>query len=71
MCHPWFECINWEKISAKALAPPYKPQLDQAGDVKHFPFEFTNMQPSPSDLESLSAKQSSAFVGFSYDGTDQ
>ena len=25
MCHPWFECINWDKISSKALAPPYIP----------------------------------------------
>lgn len=25
MCHPWFECIDWQKISSKALAPPYKP----------------------------------------------
>lgn len=47
MCHPWFECIDWQKISSKALAPPYKPQLDRPDDVKHFPPEFTGLQPSP------------------------
>jgi protein-serine/threonine kinase len=46
-CHPWFECIDWKKIESKVLAPPYKPQLDHSDDVKHFPPEFTNLQPSP------------------------
>ena len=39
--HPWFECINWEAILDKKAPPPYKPQLDHANDVKHFPPEFT------------------------------
>jgi hypothetical protein len=46
MLHPWFSCIDWQKISAKVLAPPYKPQLDRPDDVKHFPPEFTGIQPS-------------------------
>lgn len=41
--HPWFDCIDWSAVENKQLAPPYKPQLDQEGDVKHFPPEFTNM----------------------------
>jgi protein-serine/threonine kinase len=65
-CHPWFECIDWKKIESKVLAPPYKPQLDHSDDVKHFPPEFTNLQPSPQDLESLKAQDASKFPTFSY-----
>ena len=67
--HPWFECIDWQKIESKALAPPYRPQLDCGDDVKHFPPEFTNLQPSPQDLESLKA-QNDQFPNFSYDHRD-
>ena len=66
-CHPWFECIDWKKIENKLLAPPYKPQLDSASDVKHFPPEFTTLKPSPADLESLKAQGSGKFTDFSYD----
>lgn len=71
-CHPWFECIDWKKIENKQLAPPYKPQLDHSDDVKHFPPEFTNLQPSPQDLESLKAQDGNKFPTFSYskDGED-
>ena len=46
-CHPWFEVIDWSKIENKLLVPPYKPQLDNMNDVKHFPPEFTNCVASP------------------------
>ena len=51
--HPWFDVIDWKKIESKALQPPYRPQLETDSDVKHFPPEFTRIQPSPADLESL------------------
>lgn len=51
--HPWFESIDWAKIEGKQLQPPYKPQLDRATDVKHFPPEFTQLMPSPTDMHSL------------------
>ena len=35
------------------MAPPYKPQLDSQTDTKHFLDEFTKMQLSPLDSESL------------------
>jgi len=40
--------------------------------VKHFPPEFTNLQPSPQDLESLKAQDGNKFPTFSYskDGED-
>ncbi len=34
--HPWFECINWDAIQEKKLPPPYKPQLENPLDTKHF-----------------------------------
>lgn len=66
--HPWFEQINWEKISNKTIAPPYKPQLDQADDTKHFLPEFTNLPASPTEGDgSLKQEGDQQFQGFSYD----
>jgi hypothetical protein len=65
MAHPWFSCIEWPKIMAKSLAPPYKPQLDNRDDVKHFPPEFTGIQPSAQDMEHTKGDDS-AFANFSY-----
>lgn len=67
MMHPWFSCIDWAKISSKVLAPPYKPQLDGSDDVKHFPPEFTGIQPSAQDLEHDKGTTEKAFPNFSYE----
>ena len=53
------------------LAPPYKPQLDSSDDVKHFPSEFTALQPSLTDLESLKAQSATAFPDFSYENGNE
>jgi serum/glucocorticoid-regulated kinase 2 len=45
--HPWFESINWKKLEEKKIIPPYKPQLDNGTDTRHFPKEFTAMMISP------------------------
>ena len=65
-CHPWFEVIDWSKIENKLLVPPYKPQLDNMNDVKHFPPEFTNCVASPLDEKSLTGKDGNKFLNFSY-----
>ena len=70
-CHPWFDCIDWKKIENKMLAPPYKPQLDSSDDVKHFPSEFTALQPSLTDLESLKAQSATAFPDLSYENGNE
>ena len=69
--HPWFSCIDWPKIASKALAPPYKPQLDSLVDVKHFGQEFTKIQPSEKDLEHDKAKNETLFTNFSYEKTGE
>ena len=66
MMHPWFACIDWAKISAKTLAPPYKPQLDRPDDVKHFGPEFTAIQPNEKDLEHIKGGTETSFPNFSY-----
>lgn len=70
MAHPWFACIDWQKIYAKVLAPPYKPQLDRPDDVKHFPTEFTGIQPSDQDLEHKKGGSETSFPNFSYQKQD-
>lgn len=34
--HPFFSNISWDDIYNKTQKPPYTPQLDSDGDVKHF-----------------------------------
>ena len=45
--HPWFESINWERMSAKMTDPPYKPILESSTDTRHFTKDFTSMKLSP------------------------
>lgn len=66
MHHPWFSCIEWQKIASKSLAPPYKPQLDRPDDVKHFPPEFTGIAPTAQDLDHKEGDEQSSFPHFSY-----
>jgi len=47
MSHPWFAAVDWSLLFQKKIAPPYKPQLGDQDDVKHFSSEFTEMQMSP------------------------
>ena len=53
------------------MTPPYQPQLDAEHYTKHFLPEFTNLQPSPQDLDSLKADDGGAFNGFSYERGDE
>ncbi|XP_042906252.1 serine/threonine-protein kinase Sgk2 isoform X3 [Parasteatoda tepidariorum] len=69
--HDFFRAINWTDLEAKAIPPPYNPNVRGKMDLKNIDPEFIR-EPVPASLarsQSLSASVQDAdvsFVGFSY-----
>ncbi|EPQ26284.1 uncharacterized protein PFL1_06219 [Pseudozyma flocculosa PF-1] len=68
--HPFFaKHIDWKRLLAKKVQPPFKPSVASAIDTSNFDPEFTNEPPMDSvvdDSHMLSATVQEQFVGFSY-----
>ena len=41
--HPFFSKINWVKLEAKEIEPPWRPQIEEELDTSQFDPTFTNM----------------------------
>lgn len=68
--HPFFaRHIDWKRLLAKKVQPPFKPAVASAIDTSNFDPEFTGEVPVDSvvdDSHMLSATVQEQFVGFSY-----
>lgn len=68
--HPFFsKHIDWRRLLAKKVQPPFKPAVASAIDTSNFDPEFTGEPPVDSvvdDSHMLSATVQEQFVGFSY-----
>lgn len=65
--------IDWNKLAAKKVQPPFKPAVASAVDTSNFDPEFTSEQPVDSvvdDSHMLSATVQEQFQGFSYTGNE-
>ncbi|MCO5565622.1 hypothetical protein L7F22_019296 [Adiantum nelumboides] len=65
--------IDWNKLMAKKVQPPFKPAVASAVDTSNFDPEFTSEQPVDSvvdDSHMLSATVQEQFQGFSYTGNE-
>lgn len=67
--HPFFyPDINWSKLEAKKIPPPYKPKLKSPADASNFDDDFT-FQPAqltPTDKQLMLSIDQNNFLGFSY-----
>jgi hypothetical protein len=36
MKHSWFECVDWDKVLAKGVKPPFTPKLSSSVDLRYF-----------------------------------
>ncbi|XP_063574690.1 ribosomal protein S6 kinase beta-1-like isoform X12 [Pongo abelii] len=61
--HPFFRHINWEKLLAQKVEPPFKPLLQSEEDVSQFDSKFTRQTPvdSPDDA-ALSESANQVFL---------
>lgn len=67
--HIFFKPIDFEKLLAKQIPPPYKPKVENIMDTSNVEEEFTSEMPKDTPViktgSMLAAKD--AFVGFTYD----
>jgi len=64
MSHPWFKSIDWEKLEAKKIKPPFVPTINGEDDVTNFDEvddEMHNNMCKPVDDKMLDAVFSNAF----------
>ncbi|KCV69705.1 AGC/AKT protein kinase [Fonticula alba] len=67
--HPFFADIRWDKLHARQVAPPFRPEVGGQTDTRNFDEEFTTMMPVDSVVESgdhLSSSVQAQFDGFTY-----
>ena len=60
--HPWMKSINWKKINAKKVHPPFRPSLHHS----NFDPEYFKMQVSVDEFDVPPAANVSPFEGFNY-----
>ncbi|KAG9510538.1 putative protein kinase C delta type-like protein, partial [Fragariocoptes setiger] len=65
---PWFRDINWKKIEALKVPPPFVPEVRSPKDVQNFDSDFTESAPelSPVEPSILDEIKQDLFAGFSY-----
>ena len=64
--HPWFEKVNWEMISNKAIQAPFVPKIKNETDISNFDVEFTSEAiESYQDAESMGEQPK--YIDFSFD----
>ncbi|KAJ1499770.1 Serine/threonine kinase [Coelomomyces lativittatus] len=67
--HAFFKGVDWDRVLAKKVLPPYLPKLLSVNDVTNFDEEFTKeppiLTPVPSILDEMEQRE---FDGFSYMG---
>ncbi|KAG8751953.1 AGC protein kinase Gad8 [Serendipita sp. 396] len=72
--HPFFSRhIDWNRLIAKKIQPPFKPSVNSALDVANFDSEFTSEQVIDSVVESshLSETVQEQFKGFTYNPNNE
>ena len=67
-CHSYFYPINWEKLEAKQVKPPFIPSIRDVQDFDNFPIEYTSetLDFSFDDEEEISKIDQDEFNDFGY-----
>lgn len=68
MAHPFFQDVDWNKLSQKMINPPFKPKLKGELDTSNFDPEFTNAL-SGDNASSLNARAAALASGINTDST--
>lgn len=66
--HPYFSCIDWKKMEAREITPPFKPHVSGPSDFQNFDSDFTSekLALTPEDPNIVLSIVQEEFEGFSY-----
>jgi hypothetical protein len=64
--HPFFQTIDWDRLYARQISPPFKPQVASEIDTTHFDKEFTALPARDSLAQPVSGSVQEIFGGFTY-----
>lgn len=64
--HAFFAGIDWIAIQQRRVTPPFKPSVQQGGDVKYFDKEFIDLPCVNSEVPDGAARDVFHFDGFTY-----
>eukprot|EP00501_MAST-03F_sp_TOSAG23-6_P002418 GSMAST32.ASY1.ANO1.2527.1 assembled CDS len=69
-CHPWFAGLDWEKLTARKLSPPFKPAVKGEADISNvdrcFTQEAVPTREEPETEEERAFAKGADFTGFSF-----
>ncbi|GJJ13083.1 hypothetical protein Clacol_007333 [Clathrus columnatus] len=71
--HPFFKSIDWNKLLAKKIQPPFKPSVESVLDVANFDSEFTSEPAEDSVVADsrLSETVQKQFKGFTFNPANE
>ena len=72
--HPFFASINFAKLLARQITPPFKPRVKNEADTSNFATKFTKQAAIDTlyvEEDELTADQQRMFKGFSYMGSSE
>ncbi|KAF8513085.1 kinase-like domain-containing protein [Gautieria morchelliformis] len=71
--HPFFKTIDWNRLLAKKIQPPFKPSVESVLDVANFDSEFTSEAPEDSVVadSKLSETVQEQFKGFTFNPNNE
>jgi len=69
--HAFFRRIDWEKVEAREVQPPFKPKISDPRKAENFDKQFKRLQvketpPDPTSAYILSNLKGNEFQGFSF-----
>jgi len=66
--HAFFASIDWVKLEAREVEPPFKPKLRSAKDVGNFDSDFTSEKVTltPTNAKIIDGIDQAEFKGFTY-----
>lgn len=70
--HPFFRSIEWNKLEAREIKPPFRPKIKNKKDVMNFDSEFTKEEPvlTPINPDLVRTIKQEEFAGFSFYNKD-
>eukprot|EP01116_Phalansterium_solitarium_P015663 TRINITY_DN3480_c0_g1_i1.p1 TRINITY_DN3480_c0_g1~~TRINITY_DN3480_c0_g1_i1.p1 ORF type:complete len:515 (-),score=169.84 TRINITY_DN3480_c0_g1_i1:617-2161(-) len=68
--HPFFKGINWKKLAAREVPPPFKPKVTGPLDVSNFDADYTSQILCTSPTTFVTPEHQKLFQGFSFTRSD-